>query len=333
MLKKNKLSKITNLAQLFISFWLSRLVGRPIHWGLPFSLSVEPVNYCNLRCPQCPTGLHQITRAKGYMSVELFKALIGHQHKTLSYLILYLQGEPFLHPRFTDFARIANEKGIFSAVSTNGHFLNVEVARKTVLSGLDRLIVSVDGASQAVYQQYRVGGKLETVLDGMRNIISWKKKLGLKHPLLEMQFIVFGTNESEIDAMKKLKHEIKADVLTMKTAQIYDYENGSPLFTSIEKLSRYKKNDDGTFSIKNKLANHCWRMWSGAVVTEDGNVLPCCFDKDAKHVMGNIKEQTLTEIWNGEKYKTFRTKISESRSKIEMCKNCTEGTRAKDQKY
>ena len=264
------------------------------------------------------------------MDIALYQRLIRQQRKTLSYLILYLQGEPYLHPQFVEFAKFAKQMRIFSAVSTNGHFLNDEVARLTVESGLDRLIVSVDGASQEVYEKYRVGGRLATVLEGMRRIVFWKGKLQMSHPLLEMQFIVFGHNEAEIDAMKKLKNDIKADRLVLKTAQVYDYEEGSPYMTNIKELSRYEAKGDGTYRIKNKLKNHCWRMWSGSVVTEDGKVVPCCFDKNADYVMGNINEKTFAEIWEGDAYREFRQKISVSRSLIPMCRNCTEGTRSKD---
>ena len=322
--------KTINLFLLFASYWISRLIGKPVHWGMPFSLSVEPVNYCNLRCPQCPTGMWQLTRPKGFMDLDTYRQLIVQQSGTLSYLILYFQGEPYMHPQFTEFARIAKQLGIFSAVSTNGHFLSEELARLTVESGLGRLIVSVDGASQEVYEKYRVGGNLLTVLDGMKRIVFWKKKLGVSHPLLEMQFIVFGVNESDVEKMKSLKTEIAADRLVLKTAQIYDHQNGSEFLTSIKGLSRYEKMEEGGFRIKNKLANHCWRMWSGAVVTEDGKVLPCCFDKNADHVMGDIHQQSFAEIWKGDPYKEFRRKISVSRAQIPMCKNCTEGTEAKD---
>ncbi len=110
-------------------------------------------------------------------------------------------------------------------------------------------------------------------------------------------------------------------------AQIYDFENGSDLIPTQDKYSRYKLNASGKYSIKNSLDNNCWKMWQSCVITWDGKVLPCCFDKDAKYVMGDLTQQTFKEIWLGEKYQQFRSTLFKSRSEIEMCKNCTEGTK------
>ena len=91
--------------------------------------------------------------------------------------------------------------------------------------------------------------------------------------------------------------------------------------------SRYKKNGDGKFSIKNELLDHCWKMWHSCVITWDGKVVPCCFDKDAHFVLGDLNQNTFKEIWTGEKYNEFRASLLRSRSEIEMCRNCTEGTK------
>jgi radical SAM protein with 4Fe4S-binding SPASM domain len=113
----------------------------------------------------------------------------------------------------------------------------------------------------------------------------------------------------------------------LKTAQIYDYANGSGLIPSNEKYSRYKRNPDGTYAIKNKLLNHCWKMWHSCVITWDGKVVPCCFDKDAHFVLGDLTRNSFSEIWYGEAYVNFRASLLKSRSEIEICKNCTEGTK------
>ncbi|MFO0508259.1 MAG: SPASM domain-containing protein, partial [bacterium] len=110
-------------------------------------------------------------------------------------------------------------------------------------------------------------------------------------------------------------------------AQIYDYENGSELMPTIDRYSRYKKNNSGTYEIKNELLDHCWKMWHSCVITWDGKVVPCCFDKDAHYVLGDLNQHSFEEIWNGEKYNDFRGSLLRSRSEIEMCKNCTEGTK------
>lgn len=243
------------------------------------------------------------------------------------YLLLYFQGEPYLHPEFLELVKFASERNIYTATSTNAHYLSSEQARKTVESGLDRLVISIDGTTQETYQSYRVGGKLEKVIEGTKNMVHWKKELKSSTPHLIFQFLVVKPNEHEIDEVQKLAKELEIDEVLLKTAQIYDYENGSSLIPTQEKYSRYRKMPNGKWAVKNKLENHCWKMWHSSVITWDGKVVPCCFDKDATHQMGNLQNASFTEIWNSKPYNTFRSAILKGRSNIDICKNCTEGTK------
>ncbi|GAA0891544.1 hypothetical protein GCM10009122_12230 [Fulvivirga kasyanovii] len=258
---------------------------------------------------------------------KLFKKTISELQDTLMYLLFYFQGEPFLHAQFLEMVKYASEKKIYTATSTNAHFLTDEVARKTVESGLDRLIISIDGTTQETYQSYRVGGRLEKVIEGTKNIIKWKKALKSRTPHVVFQFLVVKPNEHQVEEVKALAKSLGVDEVGLKTAQIYDYEHGSGLIPSIDKYSRYRKQADGTYAIKSKLLNHCWKMWHSCVITWDGKVVPCCFDKDAHHVMGQLQTTGFAELWNSSAYNNFRQTLIRSRSKIEMCRNCTEGTK------
>ena len=133
---------------------------------------------------------------------DFFTETIDDIHKELLYLIFYFQGEPYLNPDFLEMVKYASSKGIYTATSTNAHYLNDEAARKTVESGLDRLIISIDGTTQDVYQQYRVGGNLEKVLEGAKNIVKWKKELNSKTPFVFFQFLVVKPNEHQIEDIK-----------------------------------------------------------------------------------------------------------------------------------
>ena len=243
----------------------------------------------------------------------------------LLYLTFYFQGEPYLNPEFLRMVQIANQHRVYTTTSTNAHFLDDTNAKKTVESGLDRLIISIDGASQETYESYRKEGDLTKVLEGTKNVLKWRKKLRSRSPKVVWQFLVVKPNEHEIPQVKKLAKEYEVDKVAFKTAQIYDYQNGSELIPSIDKYSRYKENHDGTFSIKNKLENKCWKMWQSCVITWDGQVIPCCFDKDASHSMGNVFENSFKNIWHSRPYEGFRDALLTSRSEIEICKNCTEG--------
>jgi len=307
------------------SYLKSKYTKNPNPKGMPISISFEPTTSCNLRCPECPSGLRSFTRPTGMLEAELFKNTIDQLSKTLTYLIFYFQGEPYLHKEFIDLVKYASQKGIYTATSTNAHYLNDENARKTVESGLDRLIISLDGTTQETYEQYRVGGKIDKVLEGAKNIVKWKKKLKSQKPYVVFQFLVVKPNEHQIEDVKQLAKDIGVDDVGLKTAQINDYQHGTELIPTIDYYSRYKNNGNGTYSIKNKFLDHCWKMWHSCVITWDGLVVPCCFDKDAEYVMGDLKTQTFEQIWNGDKYLNFRKSLLKGRSEIEMCKNCSEG--------
>ena len=292
---------------------------------MPVSMAIEPTTACNLRCPECPSGLRTFTRPTGKLDVSLFEKIMKDVRERLLYLTFYFQGEPYLNPQFLDMVKIAANHRIYTTTSTNAHFLDDNNAKKTIESGLNRLIISIDGSSQDTYESYRKEGDLSKVLEGTKNILKWRKKLKSSSPKVVWQFLVVKPNEHQIPEIKKLAKEYGVDKVAFKTAQIYDYKNGSDLIPTIDKYSRYKKEIDGSYSIKNELENKCWKMWNSCVITWDGNIIPCCFDKDANHNFGNVGQESFEEIWSSKKYQSFRNALLKSRSEIEICKNCTEG--------
>ena len=326
-LRKLTLLRVWNMLLLVGSYWLSRLTGRAIHRGAPTSISLEPTTSCNLRCPECPSGLRSFTRPTGMLTDATYRKVIDELGPRLTYLIFYFQGEPYLNPRFLDQVRYAADKNIYTATSTNAHYLTDQKARETVESGLDRLIISIDGTSQETYEQYRIGGQLDKVLEGTRNVIKWKKQLKSSTPHIIFQYLVVKPNEHQLEEVQQIAREIGVDEVAFKTAQIYDYEEGSALIPTLEKYARYKQLPNGKWTIKNKLLNHCWTMWHSCVITWDGKVVPCCFDKDAHHQLGTLESTGFRSIWRGEAYTRFRQALVRSRSEIEMCKNCSEGTK------
>lgn len=293
---------------------------------LPYAMSIEPTTSCNLRCPECPSGLRSFTRPTGQMNVDLFNHLMDDIGAHLLYLTLYFQGEPYLNKSFLDLVATASRRKVYTATSTNAHYLDDKNAEATVRSGLSRLIISIDGTTQETYESYRVGGKLQKVLEGAENIRKWKQKLKSKTPHTVFQFLVVKPNEHQVGEVEKLAKAYGIDEVAFKTAQVYDFENGNPLIPTLEKHSRYRKEGDKYF-LKNGLEDKCWKMWHSAVITWDGKVVPCCFDKDAKYVMGDLREQRFHEIWEGDAYQDFRKKLFSSRKSIDICSNCTEGTK------
>lgn len=325
MIRHLTTKKIFNTGALFISYFISKWFKKPTVWGKPMSVSIEPTTACNLRCPECPSGLRSFTRPEGNLKADFFRNTIDEIHPTLNSLVFYFQGEPYINPHFLDMVSYAESKGIYTITSTNGHFLSDENIAKTLDSNLSRLIISIDGTSQDTYEQYRIGGSIEKVIDGTRRLILARKARKQTYPHVIFQYLVVRPNEHQIPEVYKLAKELGVDEVRLKTAQVYNYDKGNDLIPLNPKYSRYQEKAAGIYSIKNELLNQCWRMWQACVITWDGLVVPCCFDKDATHRLGDLKKNTLAEIWKGDKYSIFRSALLRSRKEIDICKNCTEG--------
>ncbi|MES2800282.1 MAG: radical SAM/SPASM domain-containing protein [Bacteroidota bacterium] len=319
--------RVFNLIQLKSSYYLSRLLKKPIIWGKAFTVSIEPTTACNLACPECPSGLKQFTRPTGKLNLELNRTILEQISSHVFYINYYFQGEPFLNPNFLDLIRTAKKHKIYTSTSTNAHFIDEKKAEEIVQSGLDRLIISIDGLTQKTYENYRVNGTLTKVLEASKLLVAAKKKLNSNTPHLIFQFLAVKQNEHEIPFAFELGTAIGIDEVRIKTAQLYDYKHGNPLLPDNEKYARYKKSKDGTYVLKYKTGNRCWRMWSGSVLTWDGKVVPCCFDKDAQHIIGSVEDQSFKSIWKSETYKTFRGSVLTQRNQIDICKNCSEGAK------
>jgi radical SAM protein with 4Fe4S-binding SPASM domain len=319
-------SRIINAVAILGSYYLSKWTKKNYHRGNPIAISLEPTTSCNLRCPECPSGLRAFSRPIGMLEPELNKSVIDQLKKELTYITYYFQGEPYLNKDFTDMVSYATQHNIYTATSTNAHYLTDENCKKTIESGLSRLIISIDGVKQESYGKYRIGGSLEKVIEGTKNIVRWKRDMKSKTPFIMWQFIVFGHNEGEIEEIQQLAKEAGVDHLALKTAQVYNFESGSDLLPKNPKYSRYIK-DGLAYKIKSGLLNHCWRMWHACVITWDGKVVPCCFDKDGEYRLGELNQMSFKNIWRSEGYERFRKLILKSRKNVDICKNCSEGTK------
>ncbi len=314
------LGKLTNATKAGYSFMQSSFTGRILQGGFPVALSIELTNFCNLKCPECNSGSGKMTREKGFIEVDLFDKIIVELKPYLFNLNLYFQGEPMLHPQFFSFIEKAGK--LRTVVSTNGHHLSGENALRIVSSGLHELVVSLDGMNQETYSSYRVNGDIEKVFEGIRNIAEAKRKKSSKIKLV-IQFLVNRNNEHQLPEIREYAHKMNAS-LKLKSMQILDSRNYLSWLPSIKRFRRYEMRNN-EYVIRNRFADKCSRLWFNPVITWDGKVLPCCFDKDAFHIMGDMKEESFREIWNGPKYRSFRKSLLSGRQMIEICRNCTSG--------
>jgi len=325
-IRKLSFSKVWNILKVTLSYVVSGIIKRPIVWGNPWFVSMEPASVCNLGCPQCPVGAGDISREKKFMDLADYNTLLEKISGKTTILSMYFQGEPLMHKEFGEFVRLASERNIYTQSSTNGQFLTERVCRGLVNSGLDRIIISLDGADQETYQVYRRGGDFQKVEDGIRTLNRIRVETGKKNPLLIVQFLVFEHNRDQISKVKDLARNWGADRVWIKSAQIEYLESADQWVPAESEYSRYQRVPSGEWKRKGKLRNRCRRLWETMVITSDGLIVPCCFDKYAEFPMGKIRDQGVAGIWKSKSYQDFRKQVLSNRKETAICNNCTEGT-------
>ncbi|NLN30631.1 MAG: radical SAM protein [Bacteroidales bacterium] len=314
------LSKSLNLMVSGYSFLKSMITRKAAIAGMPVTLSVELTNHCNLKCPECFCGSGKMTREKGFMDIALFGRIADELRPFLLEMSLYFQGESMLHPRFGSFLEKAG--GIQTTLATNGHFLSPANAEMIALSGLNKLIVSLDGLDHDSYSQYRLNGDFRTVTEGIGNMSEAVRKHGSSCKLI-IQFLVNRENEHQIPDMKRFARKMKAS-LKLKSMQVINTDSHEKWLPSDKKFRRYELKGN-EYTILSNLPDSCKRLWFNPVISWDGKVLPCCFDKDADHILGDLNDSTFREIWTGRPYRLFRQKILNGRKMTAICCNCSSG--------
>ncbi|MBR9677236.1 radical SAM protein [Candidatus Woesearchaeota archaeon] len=313
VLKNFSVRRIFNLAlvQLSMKLKLSRTLGKP------YSIMIEPTNSCNLNCPLCPTGNKSDTRKKGYMTFETYKKVIDELAPYLYEVVMWNYGEPFLNPLTYDFISYAKQKRIPKVIaSTNAHlFKDDKAIKKLINSGLDRLIISLDGMTKGTYEKYRRGGNIKQVLETIKKIMATKKALKVKNPFVELQFIVMRQNEHELPLIKNFAKEAGVDALNLKKVNIY-MGIKNPAKTDTTKY--LPKNDN---FIREKIdTKNCPIIKLSTVVNWNGEVVPCCMDYYSSFPLGNTTGQSIKKIWNNKKYVNFRR--ANKTANIPICKRC-----------
>ncbi len=294
---------------------------------MPVSYSVEPTNHCNLKCPECPSGLGALTRPLGLLKFDNFKMIVDQIKGTGFYIQLFFQGEPFINKHLGAMIKYARANNIYVSISTNGHFITEKNVDQVMENAPDKLIFSIDGLDEESYQNYRVGGTFKQADTGLRSLTKRKKELGKKIPFVEFQFIVMKQNEHQLEDVLKYGKDAGVDKVVFKTMQVSSYANALHFLPSKNKYSRYKI-DNSDYRIKNKLMNHCFALWRTSVITWDGKAVPCCFDKDADYELGQLNTLSgigIKEIWKSDAYQKFRQNILNDRKGTDICNNCTEG--------
>lgn len=300
--RHNTAAKMINFSNIYRQFWTGRAAVK-CH---PCEIIIDPINVCNLRCPLCVTGQHKNTRSQGSMKFEDFAEIIDQLDKWLYLVRFYSWGEPLLHQEIYRMVAHAQSKNIGTELSSNLHNLGPQSAEEMVESGLENLIVSLDGATASVYGKYRVGGDFELVLQNIRTLLKTRRERGRRFPLIEIQFLNMRHNEHQIEDIQKLGRELGVDRVRLVpvTLNVKDATQVSKWLPRDESLSRYDYQtwEDRVYRKRKR----CEWLWRSAVFNWDGSISPCCAFEGPKTDFGNLKELSFEDIWNNPCYQSSR---------------------------
>lgn len=316
-LRTLSLKKITNLIIRQVSICWMMITKRLNVWGMPWSFSIEPSNVCNLRCKECFTGMGLSKRKPHFISEEDFALAIDQIKPTALNLFLYFQGEPYLNPLFTRLIEIAHRNKVFTVTSSNGHLINNDNAEKTISSGLDKIIIPLDGKNQESYAAYRQGGSFASATNAIRLISNAKKRLKRRNPVIEVQCLASKITENHLKEIKRIAMDCGADRFCVKTMQIETEEGFINLLPNNQRLSRYTKEHVLKHPIR-----FCRRIFQSVVITSELNVLPCCYDKESQFVLGNLHQEKLLNIITSSQAKDFYKRLQFWKPSLKICKNC-----------
>lgn len=299
--------------------------------GYPYYITIDPTNYCDLHCPLCPTGQRDTSQPRGKMSFRTFKKIIDELGKYLYSVDLFNWGEPLLNKEVYEMVSYANKKNIWTNISTNFNQFDQGGAKEMILSGLDHLVISLDGASPETYCAYRVGGNFNKVIDNIKLLAKTKEELQSKKPILEWQFLPMKHNEHEIAKAKAMAAQLGVDEFTLRPMRV---DMGKEVFEDISELleedndwlpknEEYSRYDYKKGSRKTNL-QLCPFLWTTVAIGWDGAVYPCCAVYPEKYSFGNVLKKSFKEIWNGQAYRQSRKLLrKKSKAKTEtVCGIC-----------
>lgn len=293
---------------------------------LPRTLVVEASNTCMLKCHLCAT-VNNPLRAKGCMSVELFKKILDQIDWKLKIINFSYAGEPLINKDIFKMVTLAKEKGIASIIETNGMLLD-ECIDELLDSGLYKLNIALDGASQESVSRYRTGIDFNRVMEGIENLIYKKKKMGLKQPEVHLQFIVMKHNEKEMPDAIGIAKKIGVDFIDFKSLilsggiWLNDAERAefaSEFLPENDEFTRYQFKN-GSWVLKNELKGVCPYVFSAMVVMWNGEVTVCTMDVNGRFKIGTLEKDSLRKIWQGRNYGELRKKIL--KRELPECKEC-----------
>lgn len=314
------LKKLVNL----LTIEIQRKLRRKKVIGYPYFLIIDPSNICNLNCPLCPTGLKAKGMNKQVIKFGDFKKIIDRLYPYAYEVALHNWGEPLLNPDIFKMIAYCQHKNIGTNLSTNLNILDWDIDA-LIKSGLEYLIVSLDGTTQDTYSLYRIGGNIDIVFENIKNIIKARCTLNTKKPFIEWQYIVMKHNYHQIDDAKKIAAELGVDLIRFIPVGLpFGAQNAKEL---AEKWFPYIPNEqegyiEGRF-LQKPIKGGCFYLYRSVTINPDGSLAPCCAVWESQDSFGDLTHMDFSEIWNNESYQSARALFSKKKTPMKtVCNRC-----------
>ncbi len=304
---------------------LNLLFRRDKTWSMPLHMQFELTNFCNLKCPICPTGINAISRKAQAFSPPMFERLVEQVGPCLLTASLWAWGEPNLHPKLSQLLEIVGRHNFTSFLSTNGQNLgDNRVIAALINQPPTYLIVAIDGLTDETNTVFRVGARLEPVLEGVRRLAELKKERNSALPILHMRFIVMKHNQHQVPELQGFAREHGFDFLTVRTLSIIDSEQPDVehhrLIPEERAFCAYQYDAAGRIE-KNDF--YCLEPFWFPTVFADGTVVACEQDFNAQMPMGTLSNKIdFRSIWHGKQAAGVRRKIKHDHADLSFCRNC-----------
>ena len=291
----------------------------------PKEVVFEVSTVCNLKCPLCENGAGMMHVRPQFMPLKDFRHIWDRLRESTASLNLTGLGESFLHPDIYDILdHVGREHYLY--IDTNG---NADLDFDRIIdAGVDEIVFAADGIHQEMYERYRVGGRLDKVLDNIRGLAAAKARRGAERPAVVFKYILFRHTEMHIEAAERLAGSLGADHFRVEASNFRpgfgprlfkEFLPRRPEFHRMEYVN-FADNEVGCGPGRN--SRHCAEVYGKLMVTVEGEVSPCC---DILHEMsfGNLKRQDAASIWGSPAYRDFRLKVLQNRWDVPLCRVCS----------
>lgn len=310
----------------FISSRYDGFLRRQRPGSYPIGLQLEPTTDCQLSCPLCPRHLVKNNSNELHMDWDNYCRLMDELGPKLFAIAFWQWGEPLLNPKLPEMIKLANNYGIVTFLSTNGQADPQSIDLEGLIkSGLDMLIISMDGTSQSTYEKFREGACLDKLKRFTETLIETKKKLGVELPIINIRIIATSENEKDINAVRKYAHDVGADCFSIKSVSLY--YDANPENNSLPTDKRYRsfqyKGPKEAEEYRN-MPNMCLKPWTWPTLRFDGTLLMCECDHAMKYPLGNVfEEDSFLKVWQSEDAQGIRAHFpADGNTDLDYCQRC-----------